>query len=160
MAAAAAMLVDNLRGKLDGQLAALESARTRAAVALSISGVVAGLLGPGLLKAPGNLGLAAVASVVVTAVPAIYVLVPHGLTLWPEGDGWRTWLTEYTTWLTETKQPDNSEALLQSSMLGDMTKWYTANRAVLRRKEWATALSFAGVIVELVLWALAAAFTG
>lgn len=158
MASAAEMLVDNLRGKLDGQLAAVESARTRA-VALSISGVIAGLFGPGLLKSAGNLSLAAVASVVVTAVPAIYVLVPHRLRIWPEGDGWKEWLTKYTTWMKEHKQPDNSEALLQSRMLDDMTGWYTANRPVLDRIQWAMALSFAGVIVQLVLWALAA-FTG
>ena len=41
MTSAAEMLVDNLRGKLDGQLTTLESARTRAAVALSVSGVIA-----------------------------------------------------------------------------------------------------------------------
>ena len=96
------------------------------------------------------------ASVVITAVPAIYVLVPHRLKLWPKGDGWRTWLTEYTTWMAENKQPDNSEALLQSRMLDDMASWYTANRPILKGIQWATVLSFAGVIVQLVLWTLAA----
>jgi hypothetical protein len=149
------MLVDNLRGKLDGQLAALESARTRAAVALSVSGVVAGLFGPGLLKSPGNLSLAAVASVVLSAAPAVYVLVPHKLRLWPEGDGWRAWLTEYNAWMTEHNQPDQSEALLQSRMLDDMAKWYAANRPVLTGIQWAMAVSFVGVVVQLALWASA-----
>lgn len=156
MASAAEILVDNLRGKLDGQLAALESARNRAAVALSISGVIAGLFAPSLLKSPGSLSLAAVASVVLTAVPAIYVLVPHRLTLWPEADGWRTWLTEYTTWMTQHQQPDNSQALLQSRMLDDMAGWYAANRPVISKTQWAMAASFTGVIVQLILWALAA----
>jgi disulfide bond formation protein DsbB len=156
MASAAEMLVDNLRGKLDGQIDALESARTRAAVALSVSGVIAGLFGPNLLTTRGNLALAAIASLVVSAGPAIYVLVPHKLTLWPEGEGWRAWLDAYGKWATENQQPDDSEALLQSQALNDMAKWYNANKPVLNNVQWAMAISFAGVVLQLVFWAMAA----
>jgi hypothetical protein len=156
MASAAELLVENLRGKLDGQLAALESARTRAAVALSVSGVIAGLFGPDLLTSPGNLSLAAIASLIVTAAPSIYVLVPHKLTLWPQGDGWRTWLDQYGRWVADHNQPDNSQALLESQMLSDMATWYATNRPVLDNVQWATAVSFIGVVLQLVFWALAA----
>jgi hypothetical protein len=156
VASAADLLVENLRGKLDSQLSALESSRTRAAAALSVSGVVAGLFGPGLLKSPGNLALAAVAAVIASAVPAIYVLVPHKLTLWPQGDGWRTWLTEYSAWVAAHNQPDNSEALLESRMLDDMAGWYAVNKPVLSKIQWALAASFIGVVAQLIFWALAA----
>jgi hypothetical protein len=156
MASAAEMLVENLREKLDGQLATLESARTRAAVALSVSGVIAGLFGPGLLASPGNLSLAAVASLILTAAPAIYILVPHKLRLWPEGNGWRTWLDQYTRWVAEHNQPDNSEAILESRMLDDMATWYATNKPVLSKIQWALVISFIGVVVQLLFWALAA----
>ena len=79
----------------------------RAAVALSVSGVIAGLFGPDLLKSPGNLSLAAIASLTVTAVPAIYyVLAPHKLTQWPQGDGWRKWLEDYLEWAAKYNQPE------------------------------------------------------
>lgn len=156
MASAAEMLVENLRGKLDGQVAALESTRTRAAVALSVSGVIAGLFGPDLLKSPGNLGLAAIASLIVTAAPAIYVLVPHKLTLWPQGDGWRKWLDEYGQWVAAHHQPDNSQALLESRMLSDMATWYATNKPVLDKIQWAMAVSFIGVVLQLIFWTLAA----
>jgi hypothetical protein len=156
MASAADLLVDNLRGKLDGQLSALESARTRAAAALSVSGVVAGLFGTDLLKSPSNLGLAAVASLIASAFPAIYVLIPHKLTLWPEADGWRTWLTEYNNWVAAHNQPDNSQALLESRMLDDMAGWYAANRPMLSKIQWALAISFIGVVAQLIFWTLAA----
>lgn len=155
MASAAEMLVDNLRGKLDGQVAGLESARTRAAVALSVSGVIAGLFGPDLLKSPGNLSLAAIASLIVTAVPAVYVLVPHKLTLWPKGDGWGKWLDDYLKWAGDHDQPDNSQALLQSRMLSDMAAWYASNAPMLDKIQWAMAVSFFGVVLQLVFWTLA-----
>jgi hypothetical protein len=156
MASAADLLVENLRGKLDGQLAALESARTRAAAALSVAGVVAGLFGPGVLKSPGNLGLAAIGCLVASAVPAIYVLVPHRLVLWPQGDGWRTWLTDYARWAEEHQQPDNSQALLESRMLDDMAVWYARNKPALDRIQWALAMSFAFVVAQILFWALGA----
>jgi hypothetical protein len=54
MASAGELLIAELRDKLDGQLKTLESARTRAGVAISASGVIAGLFAQHLKAPIGN----------------------------------------------------------------------------------------------------------
>jgi hypothetical protein len=82
--------------------------------------------------------------------------VPHKLTLWPQGDGWRKWLDEYGQWVAAHHQPDNSQALLESRMLSDMATWYATNKPVLDKIQWAMAVSFIGVVLQLIFWTLAA----
>jgi hypothetical protein len=147
MSSAAELLVSDLRGKLNGQLSALESARTRAAVGLSVSGVVAGLFGPKLLSSPNNLALAAIALLGLTALLSVYVLIPHDMTLWPEGDGWLGWADEHNA--NELAGPT-----LALTMAKDMAVWYKSNESMLERVQWALTLAFVGLTVQLVLWTL------
>jgi len=147
MGTPADLLVEHLRGKLDGQLSALESARTRAAVGLSVSGVVAGLFGPKLLTSPNNFGRAAVASLFVTGLVAIYGLVPHNLTLYAKGGEWLKWAKDNNA---EDRQP-----ALALTMAEDMAGWYGKNSKMLTRVQWALGVTFLGVAVQLVLWTFA-----
>lgn len=154
MTTAIELIVTDLRGKLNGQLAALESARTRAAVALSISGVAAGLFGPRLPEHPGGWYLAAIIALAVTGLLTLYVLKPRRLTLWPEGEGWRQWATDYQTWTEKYHQPDNSGALLASKMADNMSGWYVQNKDTINRTQWALTLAFLGVAVQLLCWTI------
>jgi hypothetical protein len=67
MTSAAEILLPVIQGKLDGQRDAPESARTRAAVALTASGVIAGLFVTRLGKGVDNWELAALAAQTTTA---------------------------------------------------------------------------------------------
>ena len=58
--------------------------------------------------------------------------------------------------MTEHNQLDNSQALLESRMLDDMAGWYAAYRPLLGNIQWALAISFVGVVVQLAFWMLAA----
>jgi hypothetical protein len=142
------LLVTHLRDKLDGQLSSLESARTRAAVALSVSGVVAGLFGPKLLSNPGNLGLAAVAALIVTGVLSIYVLKPHDMTLWAQGGGW-------LKWAEDNKDDESSGTELALTMAKDMACWFGENKRMVTRVQWALSATFVGVGLQLILWSVA-----
>lgn len=148
MPSAAELLEIDLRGKLNGQLSALESARTRAAVGLSVSGVVVGLFGPKLLSNPNDLALAATALFALTALLSVYVLIPHDMTLWPDGGGWLSWTKEHN---------ENPQAgpVLALRMVTDMAEWYNSNESMLKRIQWALSLTFVGLTAQLVLWAAA-----
>lgn len=148
MPSPADLLVTDLRGKLNGQLSALESARTRAAVGLSVSGVVAGLFGTQLVSNPNDLALAAASLLGLTAILSIYVLMPHDMTLWPEGGAWLQWAKDHNT-------NDQAGPLLALTMATDMSGWYEKNTAMLNRIQWALGFSFVGLAIQLVLWTIA-----
>ena len=88
MTTPAELLVTEIRAKLDGQTATLESARTRAATALSASGVIAGLFAQHLKGSIGNWGLAALAAFALGALLALWILWPRKMTLSPDGKDW------------------------------------------------------------------------
>jgi MFS family permease len=102
MSSPAELLLTEMRGKLDGQLATLESARTRASVALSVSGVIAGLFGQHLLTHPNNWTIAAIAAFVVGAIPAVWILTPHkNLRFSPKGKKWIRFAEGHFKWSTQ-----------------------------------------------------------
>ncbi len=165
MGSPAELLLSEMRTKLDGQLATLESARTRAAVALSVSGVIAGLFAQHLTHPVGNWALAALAAFVVGGVPALWVLGPHKMTLSPNADDWIRFSTENEAWVKgQMAQPtpdpqatgDLGTAELAVRMLSDMNKWYGKNAPMLKWVHGCLAVAFLAVIVQLVCWAGAA----
>jgi hypothetical protein len=159
MTTAIELVIADLRGKLNGQLEGIESSRTRAAVAITIASAGVAVYAPHLDKHPGNLALAGAATFVATAVASIYVLWPHHLTLWPEGDKWKNWTKEYKKYLDENAAAhdlkDESAALLATQMADDMVIWYQSNRTVYLRVQKFLAVAFALALAELGLWSLA-----
>ena len=169
MTSPAELLLTEIRGKLNGQLTTLESVRTRAAVALSVSGVVAGLFGQHLFSHPGNWALAALAAFVAGAIPAIWILAPHGMTLAPEADGWIRFAVEHEARSREqlvsdsaVKDPeangDVAAAQLAAQMLPSMATWYRDNEPTLKCIHVALVASFVGVVIQLACWSVSAAF--
>jgi hypothetical protein len=159
MTTAIELVISDLRGKLNGQLDGIESARTRAAVAFTIASAGVAVFAPHLDQHPGNLALAGAATFVATALACIYVLWPHNLTLWPKGDGWKDWTKKYKKYLDENptvaERGDESAALLATQMADDMADWYQTNRGVYLRVQFFLAIAFGLAVVELVLWSLA-----
>jgi hypothetical protein len=169
MTSPAELLLTELRGKLDGQLATLESVRTRAAVALSVSGVIAGLFGQHLVAHPDNWAVAALAAFVVGSAPAIWILAPHFLTVAPDAADWIRFAEEHEAWSRglrnageEGTDPeangDVAAAQLAAQMLPSMAKWYTDNEPTLKWSHRALMAAFIGVVVQLVCWAASSTF--
>jgi hypothetical protein len=169
MTSPAELLLSEIRGKVDGQLSTLESVRTRAAVALSVSGVVAGLFAQHLSVSPGNWTLGALAAFVVGAIPAVWILAPHKLTIAPKADDWIRFATEHEVWSREqlnagTAQDDPetsgdlAAAQLAAQMLPSMADWYKANEPVLKCVHIALSAAFVGVVLQLGCWAGSMAF--
>ena len=165
MASPAELLLGEMRTKLDGQLSTLESARTRAAVVLSVSGVIAGLFAQHLTHPVGYWGLAALASFVVGGIPAVWILGPHKMTLSPEASDWIRFATQNNTWVRgqlsqEAPHPEATGELgaaeLAVQMLPSMNKWYEDNDPILRWVHRALRMAGAGVIVQLGCWFAAA----
>ena len=155
MTTAIELVIADLRGKLNGQLAGIESARTRAAVAITIASAGVAVFAPHLFKHPGNLALAGASSFVATAVASIYVLIPHNLTMWPQGDKWKDWTKEYKKYLDENAASglkDESSALLATQMADDMAKWYQENKCVYTHVQYLLATAFVFSLIELALW--------
>jgi hypothetical protein len=165
----AELLLSEIRGKVDGQLAALESVRTRAAVALSVSGVIAGLFGQKLSSSPNHWALAALAAFVIGATPAVWILTPHNLTIAPEADDWIRFAVEHEAWSREEliagtahldpeTSGDVAAAQLAAQMLPSMAEWYKQNEPTLEKINQALAVSFVFVVVQLGCWAGSIAF--
>jgi hypothetical protein len=162
MGSPAELLISEMRTKLDGQLATLESARTRAAVALSVSGVIAGLFAQHLIHPVGNWGLAALCAFVLGGAPALWILGPHDMTLSPKADDWIRFATQNDTWVRgqasqEIPDPEATAELgtaeLALQMVPSMNEWYGKNAPMLKRIHWCLALAFLAVIVQLICWA-------
>jgi hypothetical protein len=153
MASAIELMIVDFRGKLDGQWAALESARTRAAVALATSGVVAGLVLPSRvghhLHGWVALGVLAMA---LTVICALEVMRPHKLTLWPEGKNRLDWFHQYQAYIEQHPQVDNSAELFMPQMAEDMVKWYEQNRGKLRWEQRFLTVAFFGVALQFFFW--------
>lgn len=155
------LLLAEMRTKLDGQLATLESVRTRAAVVLSVSGVIAGLFAGHLKQPIGNWGIAALAAFVIGNLPAIWILWPHKMTLSPKADDWIRFATENDAWVrgqltqpepTPTATADFGAAELALRMLPDMNDWYTANAPMLKKIHRCLAVAAGGVVIQLACW--------
>jgi len=158
MTTAIELVIADLRGKLNGQLSGIESARTRAAVAITIASAGVAVFAPHLFKHPGNLALAGASSFVATGLAGIYVLIPHNLIMWPRGDKWKDWTKEYKKYLDENAASDlkdESAALLATQMADDMAEWYKKNRRVYTRVQYLLATAFTFSLVELALWTAA-----
>lgn len=158
MTTAIELVIADLRGKLNGQLGGIESARTRAAVAITIASAGVAVFAPHLFKHPGNLALAGASSFVATALASIYVLVPHNLIMWPQGDKWKDWTKQYKKYLDENAASDlkdESAALLATQMADDMSEWYQKNKRVYTRVQYLLATAFTFSLVELALWTAA-----
>ena len=148
MSSAAELLLGEIRAKLDGQLSTMESIRTRAVAALSVSGVVGALFGAKLVGQRSWEAYVAIAAFVISSLVAIYALIPHGLRLRPIGEKWLKWATEHL------HNPASGE-VLALQMSEDMAEWYKGNQPKLKRLHWAIALAFVGVGVQLVFWVVA-----
>ncbi len=155
-------MVEELRYKLDGQIKTLESARTRAGIAVSASGVIAGLFAQHLTSSIGNWGLAAIAAFVVSAFPAVWILMPHRMTLSPKAEEWIKFAADHNAFVqgqVALKNPDRAAtgdlgaAELASVMVDSMNEWYAKNGPVLNAVHLSVAIAFAGVVVETVCWA-------
>jgi hypothetical protein len=164
VASAAELLLGELRTKLDGQLGTLESARTRAAVALSASGVVAGLFAQHLTRPIGNWGLAAMAALILGGLPSIWILGPHKMTLSPKADDWITFAMGDDEWVRgqarqEKPDPEATGELgasqLAVQMLPSLTKWYDDNGPMLGKIHMCLALAFLALVVQLLCWVAA-----
>jgi hypothetical protein len=159
MTTAVELVIADLRGKLNAQLEGVESARTRAAVAITIASAGVAVFAPHLGKHPGNLALAGAGTFVGTAFASIYVLWPHRLALWPEGEKWKNWTKDYKKYLDENAAThdlqDESAALLATQMADDMVTWYQSNRKVYLRVQSVLAMAFALALSELGVWSLA-----
>jgi hypothetical protein len=164
VSSAAEVLLGELRTKVDGQIATLESARTRAAVALSASGVVAGLFAQHLTRPVGNWGLAALAAFVAGGLPAIWILGPHKMTVSPKGDEWITFATGNDAWVRGQVQEDKphpeatgelgaSELAVQ--MVSSLNGWYETNQSMLKWINRCIAAAFLALIVQLICWVAA-----
>jgi hypothetical protein len=165
MTSPAEILLAEMRGKLDGQLATLESARTRAAVAVSASGIVAGLFAQHLTAPIGNWAIAALAAFVVGSLPAVWILLPHEMTLNPNAGKWIEWSATYDAFVRgnavqPTPNPlatsDLGGSQLAVSMLPSMQIWYEKNGPLLKKVHRCTTAAFAAVVVQLVCWGGAA----
>jgi|ERR1019366_4746130 hypothetical protein len=159
----AELLLSELRGKIDGQLATLESLRTRAAVALSVAGVIAGLFGQRLDSHPGNWVLAAIAAFLAGAIPAVWILAPHKMTIAPKADDWIRFAVEHEAWsrqqLTlnaERRDPESEgdvgAAQLAAQMVTSMADWYKHNEPTLKWAHKAILVAFVAVVVQLACW--------
>jgi hypothetical protein len=156
MATAIELIVTDFRGKLDGQLAALESARTRASVALATSGVVAGLVLPNKLgHRPGIWFGLGVASLFFTALCTLEIMRPRKLILWPEGDGRLDWSREYQAYIEEHPQEDRSGEILIPQMADDMAGWYRSNKGRLTWIQRTLTAAFVGVALQFGFWGVA-----
>jgi hypothetical protein len=157
----AELLVAEMRSRLDGQVATLESARTRAAVVLSVSGVIAGLFAQHLSHHIGNWGLAALATFVVGGIPAVWILGPHKLTVSPQGDDWIRFATQDMEWSKENPahaSGDLGAAELAVQMVPSMRGWGDDNEKVLKWIHKAIVIAGAGVIVQMACWVGASVF--
>jgi hypothetical protein len=166
MSSPAELLLSEMRTKLDGQLATLESARTRVAVLLSVSGVIAGLFAQNLKGHIGGWGVAALVAFVVGGIPAIWILGPHKMTLSPKADGWIDYAQQQFDFVKgqmseehpdPTATGDIGAAELANVMLPSMQIWYSSNAPILRWVNRGMAISAAAVVVQMICWGVAAA---
>jgi hypothetical protein len=164
MPSPAELLLAEMRTKLDGQIATLESLRTRSAVVLSVSGVIAGLFAQGLNGPIGNWGIAALIVFVLGSVPAIWILWPHKMTLSPQGEGWIEFAKGNDKWVrgqlkSESPDPEASFDLgaseLALTMLPSMQRWYAGNAPMLDFLHKCLAVAAMGVVVQLICWGAA-----
>jgi MFS family permease len=162
MASAGELLIAELRDKLDGQLKTLESARTRAGVAISASGVIAGLFAQHLKAPIGNWGLAAIAAFVVGTFPAVWILLPHRMTLSPKAAEWIDFAASHQKYvqahLEHVEGDPNATgelgaAQLAVPMVKSMNGWYEKNGPLLNAVHLAVAIAFIGVVVQIICWA-------
>ncbi len=162
MTSPAELLVDEIRDKLDGQLATLESARTRAGVAVSASGVIAGLFAQHLKEPIGNWGVAAIAAFVVSVFPAVWILLPHRMTLSPKAGEWIDFAAKHDAFVRgnldqQTRHPEASGDLgvaqLAVAMVESMNTWYAKNGPLLDAVHLCVGIAFAGVMVQIICWA-------
>jgi hypothetical protein len=156
----AELLLAELRAKVNGQLATLESVRTRAGVVLSASGVIAGLFAQHLSHV-GNWGIAALSAFVVGGLPALWIIAPHSMIVSPLGDDWLRFANEHEEWVeAEAQQPhpdpladqDLGGAELANRMAADMNSWYYENEGMLNHIHWALVLAGLGTVVQLACW--------
>jgi hypothetical protein len=149
------------RAKVNGQLSDLESARTRAGVAIAASGVIVGLFAQHLTSHIGNWGLAALAAFVLGALPAIWILLPHKMTVTSKGNEWITWAAKWDAFVAghvgkENASPmandDRGGAQLALEMADSMRNWYGANVRTLNRVQRCVAIAFAAVLIQMVCW--------
>ena len=156
MTSAIEIIVTDFRGKLDGQLAALESARGRAAVALATSGVVAGLVLPNKLgHHPGTWFVLGVVALAFTALCTLEIMRPRKLTLWPEGQGRLDWSRQYQASIQEHPQEDKSGEVLIPQMAEDMAGWYKSNKVRLTWIQRVLTAAFFGVALQFAFWGVA-----
>jgi hypothetical protein len=159
MSSAAEILLPEIRGKLDGQRDALESARTRAAVALTLSGVVAGFFVQSKGKHVGNWEIAALVAFVVSGITGVYVLFGHKMRIVPVGRGWVDWAKdaerERRLAVNAAGPPeDTSGPHLAAQMADDMLRWYGLNKPMLSKVQAALAVTWAAVLLQILLWAI------
>jgi len=166
MGSPAELLLSEMRTKLDGQLATLESARTRVAVLLSVSGVIAGLFAQNLKGHIGVWGIAALVAFVIGGIPAIWILGPHKMTLSPQADGWIEYAKkqfDFVKGQLGQEHPDPSAtgdlgaAELANVMLPSMQDWYSENNPILKWVHLGLAVSAAAVVAQMICWGVAAA---
>lgn len=177
MGSAAEILLAELRTKLDGQTATLESLRTRAAVILSASGVIAGFLVPHFGKDVGDWTLAALAALIAGDIPAIAIIFPHKMKTSPEGNDWIEFAGDNEAWVATQARLRQRPRLLRRvrkwkleadatlelgaaqlavQMVTSMNKWYKDNEPTLACLHRAMVAAAIGLVVQIFCWAGAA----
>jgi hypothetical protein len=164
MTSPAELVLAEIKAKVDGQLAALESARTRAGVAIAASGVIVGLFAQHLSSPIGNWGLAALAAFVVGGFPAIWILLPHKMTLNSKSNKWVEWAGAWDTFVKDSlglpdasllANDDRGGAQLALTMAKSLRGWYQENESTLDWVQRCVAASFAAVLIQMVCWVAA-----
>jgi hypothetical protein len=155
------LVMADWRAKVNGQLSDLESARTRAGVAIAASGVIVGLFAQHLTGHIGNWGLAALAAFVLGALPAIWILLPHKMTVTSKGNDWITWAGKWNAFVagnvvqahpSPMANDDRGGAQLALEMADSMRNWYSENVPTLNRVQRCVAIAFAAVLIQMVCW--------
>jgi hypothetical protein len=153
--------MSEMKSRVDGQLATLESARTRAGIAIAASGVIVGLFAQNLKPPIGNWGIAALVAFVLGTVPAIWILLPHRLRLNSNGNTWVEWASRWDRFVKSNAEKDprspqatdeRGSARLALVMADSMRDWFIPNRRMLNWIHICVALSFAAVLIQMICW--------
>jgi hypothetical protein len=161
MGSPAELLITELRSKLDGQVQTLESARTRAGIAVSAAGVIAGLFATHLTPPIGWSGRVALLVFGVGTLPAVWIFWPHRMKVNPEANEWIAWAKVHEAFVRgNVGHPDASplasgdlgSAELAAVMLPNMQRWFMENQGMLRWIHICVGACFLAVLLQAACW--------